>query len=45
MLDAHTGRLSTVSQGIAHAQIGTGPGGNEKRACTSTVPTTTTLMW
>ncbi|MCL4114851.1 UNVERIFIED_CONTAM: hypothetical protein GTU68_055959 [Idotea baltica] len=30
MLDAHTGEVIDRWEGIAHAQIGTGPGGNEK---------------
>ncbi len=29
MLDAHTGEVIDRWEGIAHAQIGTGPGGNE----------------
>ncbi|WP_038172792.1 M4 family metallopeptidase [Vibrio pacinii] len=30
MLDAHTGEIIDRWEGIAHAQIGTGPGGNQK---------------
>ncbi|MCL9783741.1 M4 family metallopeptidase [Vibrio sp. S4M6] len=30
MIDAHTGELLKRWEGITHAQIGTGPGGNEK---------------
>ncbi|NRF30086.1 M4 family metallopeptidase [Vibrio coralliilyticus] len=30
MLDAHSGEIIDRWEGIAHAQIGTGPGGNEK---------------
>lgn len=30
MLDAHTGEVIDRWEGIAHAQVGTGPGGNEK---------------
>ncbi len=41
MLDAHSGEIIDRWEGIAHAQIGTGPGGNEKRVCTSTVRITT----
>ena len=42
MIDAHTGNMVKRWEGIAHAEIGEGPGGNEKLDVMNTVQTTIT---